>query len=184
MCCRPNFLRIISIISENKGNKQPDFEIFVPDEEDDAAECTICLEKFSGDATKINIGTLVSCGHYYHFECLWEWLRMHLSCPICRNKVRWSDRHIRAVIYARFLEDMSLQTRISLVSRGEEDAHSMAAVDRLAQSGFFRHFTNRVMPAVHQTQTEQQVQRQNGLQSTLPVQDALSTLTLSESNSN
>ena len=180
MCCRTNILRTISTRAENKENKLPDIENPAPVAES-AADCSICLEKFYGDAVKINIGVLTSCGHYFHFECLWEWLRMQLSCPICRNKIRWSERDIRAVTYARILEDTSQQAGISFVPRGEEDTHSVTSVESLEYSGCFPRLTNRVLPAVHQTRTEQQDhQRQHRIQRILSVQETLSNVALAQ----
>ena len=172
LCCRTNILRTISTSSENKENKLPDIENPAPGRED-TAHCAICLEKFYGDAAKIEIGVLTSCGHYYHFECLWEWLRMQLSCPICRSKVQWSERHIRAVIYARFLEDASQQAGISFVSGREVNVLSVTPMRRLEHSHFLKHFSNRVMPAVYQTQNEKQEQRVHGLQRIPSVQETL-----------
>ena len=146
---RSNICRVINTRSAKKENKFTDVANPVAIG-DDVTNCIICLEKFSGDATKINIGVLTSCGHYYHFDCLWEWLRKHLSCPICRNNVRWSERDIRAVIYARLLEDDPQQTGVSFVPRGEEDTLSVTSTDSLEYSGCFPRLTNLVIPTVQQ----------------------------------
>ena len=177
-CCSSNFLQAISR-SKKKEKKLPDVEAPVPVEEDES-DCAICLEDFSGDATKINIGVLTSCGHYYHFECLWEWLRMQLSCPICRTKVRWSERYIRAVTYARFLEDTSQQTGISFVPRGDEDTLSVTSIDSLEYLGCFPYFANRITPAFHHASTDPQQQRQQEIQRILSVEGTLSNIASAE----
>ena len=43
-------------------------------------ECSICLESFD---TKNTI--VLNCNHYFHRECINEWLLINNSCPICRD---------------------------------------------------------------------------------------------------
>lgn len=53
--------------------------------EDDDRECIICMEEFEYDAPIIKFPI---CKHKYHKYCLWEWLRTHTTCPMCRRGVR------------------------------------------------------------------------------------------------
>ena len=47
------------------------------------SECSICLENYNkGD--KISI---LSCGHYYHSECLNRWIEKKEECPLCRIEI-------------------------------------------------------------------------------------------------
>ncbi|KAI8905359.1 hypothetical protein DFJ77DRAFT_479199 [Powellomyces hirtus] len=49
----------------------------------DEAKCTVCLSEYeSGDSLK---GT--PCAHWFHDECLEEWLKQSKTCPICRTKI-------------------------------------------------------------------------------------------------
>ena len=145
---------------------------------EDVAECMICLEAFSGDTTKINIGVLISCGHYYHFECLWEWLRMRLSCPICRSKVKWSERKIRAVTYARYLADASNKTEISVVSNEDQNTNSVISVEGPEHSACTPYFISGVVQTLPEPQTEQKQHRLHRMQRTLSMQEALSNAAL------
>ena len=43
--------------------------------------CSICLEKF---VKKDKIITL-DCEHYYHDECITNWLKKDETCPLCRE---------------------------------------------------------------------------------------------------
>ncbi|KAL3523996.1 hypothetical protein ACH5RR_016830 [Cinchona calisaya] len=49
------------------------------------AECAICLGIFQeGEKVKV----LPDCRHFYHSECVDEWLRTQSSCPLCRASLR------------------------------------------------------------------------------------------------
>ncbi|KAK4789357.1 hypothetical protein SAY86_020676 [Trapa natans] len=45
--------------------------------------CTICMEEYESDQEILKIG----CSHYFHKECIYKWLRMNESCPLCRCEV-------------------------------------------------------------------------------------------------
>jgi hypothetical protein len=46
--------------------------------------CSICLN--SGDT-----GKLLLCGHFFHTECIDQWLSTKKSCPLCLAEVKISD---------------------------------------------------------------------------------------------
>ena len=43
--------------------------------------CHICLEKYNLD----NYIVIMPCNHFYHEQCLKEWLKKHNTCPICKK---------------------------------------------------------------------------------------------------
>ena len=43
-------------------------------------ECTICLEEYKENDDLYQL----QCGHYYHKECIDDWLLKHHTCPLCR----------------------------------------------------------------------------------------------------
>ena len=62
---------------------------FTTENEDDV-NCSICLDNFE-------IGSMIcelKCKHYYHKECIDEWLNENNTCPNCRNNV-YITNHIR-----------------------------------------------------------------------------------------
>ncbi|KAI3793562.1 hypothetical protein L1987_36181 [Smallanthus sonchifolius] len=44
--------------------------------------CSICLGKYKPeDAVRL----LPECGHLFHVSCIDTWLKVHPTCPVCRN---------------------------------------------------------------------------------------------------
>ncbi|KAI7725277.1 hypothetical protein M8C21_026075 [Ambrosia artemisiifolia] len=48
---------------------------------DDKA-CVICLSDYKA---KESLRTIPECNHYFHADCIDEWLRLNATCPVCRN---------------------------------------------------------------------------------------------------
>ena len=49
---------------------------------EDGYTCVICMTEFVKDD---EVGVLTHCGHFFHEECLEEWLKIKKSCPICKS---------------------------------------------------------------------------------------------------
>ena len=41
--------------------------------------CTICL-------SDISVGSMVRCGHFFCKDCIYNWLKHHATCPICKRE--------------------------------------------------------------------------------------------------
>ncbi|RYR09900.1 hypothetical protein Ahy_B05g078337 isoform A [Arachis hypogaea] len=61
------------------------------DEQDDDAECAICLEKFGHGNEDSSVEVVrTNCSHVFHDHCMFRWLRgcsncqSPYSCPLCR----------------------------------------------------------------------------------------------------
>lgn len=55
------------------------------DDDDDgvvALGCSICLSDYKDNDM---LRLLSNCGHIFHVKCIDPWLRLHPTCPICRN---------------------------------------------------------------------------------------------------
>ncbi|CAN0840974.1 Putative RING-H2 finger protein ATL21A [Linum grandiflorum] len=44
--------------------------------------CPICLSEYEPKET---LRTIPECNHYFHADCIDEWLKMNATCPLCRN---------------------------------------------------------------------------------------------------
>ncbi|XP_050211645.1 putative RING-H2 finger protein ATL71 [Mercurialis annua] len=50
--------------------------------------CSICLGDYKDNDM---LRLLPKCSHLFHFKCLDSWLRLHPTCPICRNSSFFSS---------------------------------------------------------------------------------------------
>lgn len=44
--------------------------------------CSICLSDYQPEET---LKTIPECNHYFHANCIDEWLKLNGTCPLCRN---------------------------------------------------------------------------------------------------
>ncbi|XVF10418.1 hypothetical protein REPUB_Repub07fG0181200 [Reevesia pubescens] len=44
--------------------------------------CSICLSEYKAKET---IRTIPDCDHYFHANCIDEWLKLNAACPVCRS---------------------------------------------------------------------------------------------------
>ncbi|XVF51322.1 hypothetical protein PTKIN_Ptkin04bG0175600 [Pterospermum kingtungense] len=44
--------------------------------------CSICLSEYKAKET---IRTIPDCDHYFHADCIDEWLKLNAACPVCRK---------------------------------------------------------------------------------------------------
>nr|XP_043628753.1 putative RING-H2 finger protein ATL21A [Erigeron canadensis] len=54
----------------------------------DDGTCPICLSDYK---PKEEVRTIPECNHYFHAECIDEWLKLNATCPICRNSPETSS---------------------------------------------------------------------------------------------
>uniref|UniRef100_A0A0E0JWN6 RING-type domain-containing protein n=1 Tax=Oryza punctata TaxID=4537 RepID=A0A0E0JWN6_ORYPU len=56
-------------------------------EEEASRGCAVCKDCFvSGQLV-----ALLPCKHYFHGDCIWPWLAIRNTCPVCRHQVRTDD---------------------------------------------------------------------------------------------
>jgi len=71
--------------------------------------CPICFDDYKGDPNEIFIGYIKKCEHYFHFECIWEWLEQKSSCPLCREEVLLKEEDIRGLALSEILNNRTQQ---------------------------------------------------------------------------
>jgi hypothetical protein len=75
---------IVSIINDDSIGIEVIDTIIIQDnytlEKYNEIDCVICLEEYKiQDSIKI-----LSCKHYFHTDCIEQWLNINRSCPMCR----------------------------------------------------------------------------------------------------
>ncbi|KAL3077832.1 hypothetical protein niasHS_011635 [Heterodera schachtii] len=61
-------------------------------------ECTICLGEIEKETPVKLLAILEPCKHIFHNECIFEWLKNHKTCPICRANAKISVPSLNEVI--------------------------------------------------------------------------------------
>uniref|UniRef100_A0A0D9YNL0 RING-type domain-containing protein n=1 Tax=Oryza glumipatula TaxID=40148 RepID=A0A0D9YNL0_9ORYZ len=56
-------------------------------EEEASRGCAVCKDCFASG----QIVALLPCKHYFHGDCIWPWLAIRTTCPVCRHQVRTED---------------------------------------------------------------------------------------------
>lgn len=52
----------------------------------EAKECTICMDEFKEDTFAAKVYK-TACNHFFHTDCLSEWVKNNATCPVCRKAV-------------------------------------------------------------------------------------------------
>lgn len=52
-------------------------------EKGDKSNCSICWEELSSDIKYLN------CAHSFHGPCIYNWLELNATCPLCRTDVSY-----------------------------------------------------------------------------------------------
>jgi hypothetical protein len=55
--------------------------------------CQICFEPDALQGVAVEFSHIVKtiCGHYYHLECISNWVAQKQSCPMCKHELQLSD---------------------------------------------------------------------------------------------
>lgn len=51
------------------------------------SSCSICADQFEVGTC----ATQLPCKHWFHSDCLYSWLKLHNTCPLCRFELDTLD---------------------------------------------------------------------------------------------
>lgn len=75
--------------------------------EENIIKCTICL-------SKIEIPFKTKCNHFFHKECLNDWLKIKKNCPNCRKSIQYLKIERKGLFIRRL-------RRINIISEPEPE---------------------------------------------------------------
>jgi len=53
-------------------------------------DCSICMDEIVNEDNEIILRA--PCSHYFHEECLKQWCKNHVDCPLCRQQIGEPDK--------------------------------------------------------------------------------------------
>ncbi|KAL7126818.1 hypothetical protein ABFS83_14G211900 [Erythranthe nasuta] len=62
-------------------------KIFPPNSDRSLQSCSICMEDFQIDPGTFVTVNKLPCEHFFHRDCIVEWLQRSNTCPLCRHKL-------------------------------------------------------------------------------------------------
>ncbi|CAA3008609.1 E3 ubiquitin- ligase RING1-like [Olea europaea subsp. europaea] len=96
----PGLEQLIQQLAENDPNRYgtppasksavdglPDIKISVELLGTDSSQCAVCKDSFELNEE----AKQMPCKHIYHKDCIFPWLEMHNSCPVCRYELPTDD---------------------------------------------------------------------------------------------
>lgn len=94
------------------------------------SSCPICFDEYTGDPAEILMGKIKSCGHFYHFDCIWTWLEARGNCPLCREKVALKEDDIQALALRHLLHELKKNAQDhSLVNMADQVPSNSSAAN-------------------------------------------------------
>lgn len=104
-----------------------------PDDDRPSGDCCCCCEDFNADKAILR----TPCAHYFHEECLAQWLKLAKTCPICRQDLDQATEDLsvkREVEDSGIMPDMEnpisgARSSFAELSESVSDARRSSAVD-------------------------------------------------------
>ncbi|CAH0477778.1 unnamed protein product [Peronospora belbahrii] len=83
----PASMRLMETIRSNMADVRQQ-------QDEECAVCVVCMEMLSSPCAE-----LPTCCHQFHKRCIEPWLKMHSTCPTCRNQLP-TDTYTSYSVYA------------------------------------------------------------------------------------
>ncbi|KAK3243037.1 hypothetical protein CYMTET_47306 [Cymbomonas tetramitiformis] len=99
-------------------------------------ECTVCLESLFDESAPDRDNALLvyqfSCGHFFHYRCIYEWIdRSNRSCPICRRVLDIDTLRCEHDVLCDLREELRRRLRVSSSFAGFEYSYSRRWIVRV-----------------------------------------------------
>jgi hypothetical protein len=75
--CNFGFIQEFEDKDDNEFSKESKVNV----KEESVSICSICLESNKNDE---KVSEKLICGHFYHKDCISQWLENNTTCPLCR----------------------------------------------------------------------------------------------------
>ena len=78
-----------------------------------ALECAICLNEFGDDET---LRLLPKCDHVFHAHCIGAWLQGHVTCPVCRTNLAYSQQQMAEPVEPEVITETDIESQQPVIS--------------------------------------------------------------------
>ena len=68
-----------------RRGREPNVFMLLDSHDRDDEMCAICLDSTASGAVAL------PCGHHFHADCIWKWIRVSARCPLCSISVYTDD---------------------------------------------------------------------------------------------
>ncbi|KAL5207616.1 hypothetical protein ABZP36_032051 [Zizania latifolia] len=99
-------------------------------EEEASRGCAVCKDCFASG----QLAALLPCKHFFHGDCIWPWLAIRNTCPVCRHQLRMDDPEYQQRMARRVIVLVPLQHQEAPAQTGGDRA-TMGATECVAENG-------------------------------------------------
>ncbi|XP_075508699.1 uncharacterized protein LOC142545401 [Primulina tabacum] len=107
-------------------------KVFLPNTTPSLQSCSICLEDFEINPNTDTPVNELPCEHYFHKDCIAEWLKRHYTCPLCRFKLPIEPHQEEHP--TQLVEDRDAVFPLDLAPRGERLQSRATGIRRFGAS--------------------------------------------------
>ncbi|QIV95785.1 RING finger family protein [Allofrancisella inopinata] len=80
---------MLSYVTLNNSQTPPQ-NLKLSGNDNDKTSCSICLDNFTFSEFNNSKICITTCGHFYHKNCIEQWLKSNHTCPLCKKELlKW-----------------------------------------------------------------------------------------------